>query len=69
VLSSLCRQNAESLIENKVVEITVLRFESLDPIWEGASCTCIASRMALDSGESSVALGDNGGTMFSSRAS
>jgi hypothetical protein len=69
VLSALCRQNAESLIENGVIEIRVSRFESVDPIWEEASCTCIASRMALDSGESSVALGDNGGTMFGSRAS
>jgi hypothetical protein len=43
------RQNAESLMENGAVEITVSRLESIDPMWEGASCPCIASRMAFDS--------------------
>jgi hypothetical protein len=44
-----------------VVDITISRFKSLDPMWEGASCTCIASKMALNSGKSNVAVRDNGG--------
>jgi hypothetical protein len=56
-------------MKNGVAEITVSRCKSLYPIGEEAFCTCIAFKRALNCGESTVAVGDRGGTMFGSCAS
>ena len=51
------------------MERTESRLESLDPVWVGGSCTCIASIVALNSAESMVAEGGSGVVMSVSEAS